>query len=287
MLGVGDSLLVLLALAVALALMGGSGLLAAENVAEPVFALDEVYYRYPSGALALDGVSLGVWSGESVAVLGANGSGKSTLLRLLDGLMVAQEGAVRAWGEPLGEARLQEDGFAQWLRRRVGFVFQDADAMLFSATVREELAFGPALLGLSAGEVAGRVDDLLRLLSLEPLAERAPYELSGGEKRRVCLAAALSTNPDVLLLDEPTAGLDPRTRDFFTEMLQGLSAGGKTLILATHDLDLAAEVARRALVFCEGHHLIADGPAGAVLRDAATLRQANLISARPRRPAGV
>ena len=257
--------------------------MAAENGAETIFDLDEVYYRYPSGAVAMDGVSLRVQAGESVAVLGANGSGKSTLLRLLDGLLVAPAGAVRAWGEPLTEARLQEDGFAQWLRRRVGFVFQDPDAMLFSPTVREEIAFGPALMGLSAKEVAARVEDLLDLLSLRPLAERAPYELSGGEKRRVCLAAALSTSPDVLLLDEPTSGLDPRTQDFLTDLLLSLSARGKTLILATHDLALAAEVAQRALVFCEGHHLIADGPTARVLADTATLRQANIISARGRR----
>ena len=163
---------------------------------EPVFCLHDVRYAYPTGAQALDGVSCTVMAGESIALLGANGCGKSTLLKLLDGLVIAASGAVEAWGEPLTEAHLDDDGFARSLRRRIGLVFQDADAMLFSASVREEIAFGPAQLGLSTDEIAARADHLLRMLSLEPLADRAPYQLSGGEKRRVCLAAALATNPE-------------------------------------------------------------------------------------------
>jgi len=249
-----------------------------------IFALRDVSYRYPSGATALDEVSFAVSMGESVAVLGANGCGKSTLLRLLDGLIPVQAGAFRAWGEEVTEAALEDDRFAWRLRRRIGLIFQDADAMLFCPSVYEELAFGPAHLGLAPEAVTERVEWLLELCSLEKLARRAPYELSGGEKRRVCVAAALSTEPEVLLLDEPTTGLDPRSRDWLTDMLRDLHAAGKTLLLATHDLSLAQEVTERALVLCEDHHLIGDGATAAVLGDRALLRTANLISTRAERP---
>jgi cobalt/nickel transport system ATP-binding protein len=249
----------------------------------PVLVLRDVCYRYPSSALALDEVSFAVAPGESVAVLGANGCGKSTLLRLLDGLVPVQAGAFHAWGEEVSEAALEDDRFAWRLRRRIGLIFQDADAMLFCSSVFEELAFGPAQLGLSAQAVKAQVESLLEQCSLEKLARRAPYELSGGEKRRVCVAAALSTEPEVLLLDEPSTGLDPRSRDWLTDMLLDLRAAGKTLLLATHDLSLAKEVAERALVLCEGHHLIGDGATAAVLGDRALLRMANLISTRAER----
>jgi cobalt/nickel transport system ATP-binding protein len=249
----------------------------------PVFSLRDVCYRYPTGALALDGVSFAVTKGESVAVLGANGCGKSTLLRLLDGLISAPSGTFHAWGEEVTEEALEDDGFAWRLRRRIGLVFQDADAMLFCPSVYEELAFGPTLLGLAKEAVAARVESLLDLCSLGHLARRAPYELSGGEKRRVCMAAALSTDPGVLLLDEPTTGLDPRSRDWLTDMLLDLRGAGRTILLATHDLALAREVSERALVLCEGHHLIGDGIAASVLGDRALLRMANLISSRAER----
>lgn len=250
----------------------------------PVFEMEGVHYVYPSGAVALEGVTFALTAGESVAVLGANGCGKSTLLRLLDGLIPVGTGVLRAWGEPVTEAALLDDAFAHALRRRIGLVFQDADAMLFCASVYEEIAFGPTLLGLPPAEVEARVESLLARCSLERLAARAPYELSGGEKRRVCLAAALSTDPPVLLLDEPSTGLDPRSRDWLLDMLLALRDAGRTLVLATHDLSLAAEVAERTLVFCEEHHLIGDGPAAMLLSDTALLRQANLISGRRSRP---
>jgi len=255
----------------------------------PVFELDQVSYRYPTGTPALDEVACAIYAGQSVAVLGANGSGKSTLLRLLDGLVTVSSGILRAWGEPLTPSTLEDDHFARALRRRIGFVFQDADSMLFSPTVAEEVAFGPTLLGLTSSLVEARVRALLERCSLTDLADRAPYELSGGEKRRVCLAAALSTEPPVLLFDEPTTGLDPRSRDWLIDMMLELHERGNTLLLATHDLAIAAEVTKRALVLGEDHRLRADRPTEAILADRSLLLSVNLISERRRTipPVGV
>ena len=160
---------------------------------------------------ALRDVSLTVSESERVALLGANGSGKSTLLALLAGLIEPGGGELFAFGEPLTAARLRDDAFAHAFRRRVGIVFQSSDAQLFSPTVRDEVAFGPLHLRLADDEIVRRVEDTLRMLDLDDLAERAPYNLSGGEKKKVALASVLAINPDVLMLDEPTSGLDPRT----------------------------------------------------------------------------
>lgn len=246
----------------------------------PLFELQDVRYAYPSGAMALDGVSFSLRAGERVGILGANGSGKSTLLKLLDGLIVAASGSVCAWGDPLTEASLDNDRFAQNLRRRIGLVFQDADAMLFCATVREELAFGPLQLGLTAQEVEAEVESLLDTYQLRSLADRAPYELSGGEKRRVCLAAALSTRPEAILLDEPTTGLDPHTQDWLADQLCALADQGKTLLITTHDLAFAADIVERVLIFDSTHRLVADGPRDTIFADTALLQRTNLLSRR-------
>jgi cobalt/nickel transport system permease protein len=245
----------------------------------PLFRLSDVTYRYPNGTLALDSASVRIAPGASVALLGANGSGKSTLLRLLNGLIVAESGSVAAFGDAVTADTLADPAFARALRRRVGLVFQDADAMLFSATVRAELAFGPALLGLSATAVDERINELASYCRIVHLLDRAPYQLSGGEKRRVCLAAALSTDPEVLLLDEPTTGLDPRSRDWLMSMLDSLTVGGHlSLIVATHDLAFASAVCTRGVILCEGHHVLGDGSLQDLLADRSLLLQANLIS---------
>jgi len=159
----------------------------------------------------------------------------------------------------------------------VGMVFQSADAQLFSPTVRDEVAFGPLHLGLSRDEVAGRVGDTLEMLGLRGLAERAPYNLSGGEKKKVALACVLSINPEVLLLDEPTNGLDPRTQEWLIELLGQLHLAGKTIVLATHQLDVLGRLADRALVLGEDHRPAADGPLAVVLADRELLVSVNLI----------
>jgi cobalt/nickel transport system ATP-binding protein len=210
-------------------------------------------------------------------VLGANGSGKSTLLKVLGGLVEPTSGTVEAFGARIDDDGLGDEAVAQRFRRRVGMVFQSADAQLFSPTVRDEVAFGPLHLGLPRDEIHARVDDTLRMLGLVELAERAPYNLSGGEKKKVALASVLSINPEVLLLDEPTNGLDPRTQEWLIELLGQLHLAGKTIVLATHQLDVLGRLADRALVLGEDHRPAADGPLAAVLADRELLLSVNLI----------
>lgn len=241
------------------------------------FVLSNVSYHYLSGAVALEDVSLTIAPGEKIAILGANGSGKSTLLRLLSGLAFARTGQVRAFGQEVTEAGLQDEATAYRFRRRVGFIFQNSDAQLFSPTVREEIAFGPLHIGLPPAEVEGRVHDIARLLDIEPLLDRAPFQLSGGEKKKVAIACVLTLNPDALLLDEPTAGLDPRSQSWLLNLLLRLNGAGKTLVTATHDLNMVPTLADRVFVFSEQHRLVAQGPSRDILADTDLLLRVNLI----------
>jgi len=251
-----------------------------------IFEVAAVHYHYEETAALID-VSLTVAPGESVALLGANGSGKSTLLKMLDGLVFPTAGNIRAFGEELSEQSLRDESFSIDFRRRVGFVFQNSDAQLFSPSVWEEIAFGPLHLGLPEEEIEKRVQDTLHILGLEHLRDRPPYHLSGGEKKKVALASVLAINPDVLLFDEPTAGLDPKTESFLARLIVQLSAAGKTVITATQDLRLVDAVATRALILGEDHRLAGDGPAAAILKDRELLLTANLIHDHPHRHDGV
>ena len=245
----------------------------------PAFKLSDVGYRYGEGVVALHGVSLTIGMGETVAILGANGCGKSTLIKMLDGLIHPQEGLIEAFGEPLTEASLRDEKFAYRFRRRVGFIFQNSDAQLFSPTVRDEIAFGPLQMGLSVEETERRIRDVAALLDIVRLLDRPPFQLSGGEKKRVAIACSLAVNPDVLLLDEPTNGLDPRSQYALVELLVRLSSAGKTLITATHDLNIVPRIAARALVFSEEHTVVADGASQEILADLPLLLRVNLIHA--------
>ncbi len=245
--------------------------------AAPAFELEGVGFAYEETGPALRDISLRVGRGERVAVLGANGSGKSTLLRVLDGLLFPATGAVRAFGEALSEPALREAPRAQRFRRRVGLVFQNADAQLFSTTVREEIAFGPLQLGLSREEIEARTADVAGMLSLDGLLERPPFRLSGGEKKKVAIASVLVVNPEAILLDEPTAGLDPRTRGWLLDLLVELHHAGKTLVSATNELDLVPAFADRAILLDESHAVAADRPAGTLLADGELLRRVNVI----------
>jgi cobalt/nickel transport system ATP-binding protein len=242
----------------------------------PALALEGVSFAYEDDGPALRDVTLAIGRGERVGIMGANGSGKSTLLRLLDGLIVPVAGRVRAFGEDLA-ATLRDEAGAHRFRRRVGIVFQNADAQLFSTTVREEIAFGPLQLGLSAAEITGRIADVAGMLGLEPLLERPPFRLSGGEKKKVAIASVLVVNPEVILLDEPTAGLDPRTQGWLLEVLGELHRAGKTLVSATNELDLAPAFADRIVLLGEDHTVAADGPAATILTDGDLLRRVNVI----------
>ncbi|MDH4099163.1 MAG: ATP-binding cassette domain-containing protein [Nitrospirota bacterium] len=244
--------------------------------ADPLFQLSDVSYSYGSVS-ALDRVSFRVDAGEQVVLLGANGSGKSTLLLLMDGLIFPSTGSVHVFDRPLTEEALEGDDFCRFFRSSVALVFQNADAQLFNPTVEDELAFGPLQLGLPEKEIRERVDSLTSMLGLEEMLKRSPHTLSGGEKRKVAIAAALSTNPSVLLLDEPTTGLDPRSQVWLAETLVQLRKAGKTIITATHDLSIVEDIADRAIVISEDHRLAADGAANDILSNRELLLSVNLI----------
>ncbi|MCS6950613.1 MAG: ABC transporter ATP-binding protein [Armatimonadota bacterium] len=244
---------------------------------ELLYECESVSYVYPDGTPALREVSFRVWRGDRVAILGVNGSGKSTLLRLLDGLLEPTSGGVRFLGTPLTERALQGGTFGATFRQRVGFVFQDADAQLFNPTVWDEVAFAPRQLGLPEEEVRARVADTLNLLGITHLAERAPFRLSGGEKRQVAIACVLSMNPEVLLMDEPIAGLDPRMQVWLVDILKRLHEAGKTLLVATHNLHLLPEIADRVLLLSAEHTVLMDAPLQEALQDVSLLVQAGLL----------
>jgi cobalt/nickel transport system ATP-binding protein len=226
----------------------------------------DLEYTYPDGTPALRGVSLRLHHGEAVGVVGANGAGKSTLLLHLNGLLLPQSGEVR-----IGDVPLTAGTRAQ-IHRTVGFVFQDADDQLFMPTVEEDVAFGPLNVGLPSEEVRARVQAALQTVGAEHLAARAPYRLSGGEKRAVAIAGVLAMSPDVLVLDEPSAGLDPAARRRLIVLLRSFS---HTKVIATHDLDLVLDACTRVLVMHAGR-VQADGAPDEIFGDAELLRRCHL-----------
>jgi cobalt/nickel transport system ATP-binding protein len=248
------------------------------EVDDRVLVCEDLHYSYLGRFPALDGVSLQVRRGESVALLGANGCGKSTLLKVLDGLIFPTSGTFSAFGQPVTEDTLEDEQMSMGFRSRVGFVFQNADAQVFSPSVREEVAFGPLQLGMHRDEAAERTDDVLRMLGIDDLVDRAPFQLSGGQKKKVAIATVLVMNPDVLLFDEPTAALDPRTQQWLIEVMEELGRGGKTIVHATHDLGALDRIADRCIVFNEAHRIVAEGAPGALMEQRDLLTSVNLIA---------
>lgn len=244
---------------------------------EILFELKNVSFHYPSGEEALSDIDLNIYQGEKVVLLGANGCGKSTLLKMLDGLLFPQQGYIHIFGEMLNEKNLSKEDFNYRFRQRVGFIFQNSEAQLFNSSVWEEIAFGPVQMGLEDAEVKRRTDDIMTLLGLEHLKDRPPFKLSGGEKKKVALASVLSINPEVILLDEPTNGLDPRTQRWLINLIKQLSRAGKTLVTATHNLDIVEEIADRVMVFSENHRLVAVGKPAEVLSSRELLLSVNLV----------
>ena len=234
----------------------------------PVAAIevDQLAFRFASGAYALRSVSFSIAAGECVALIGPNGAGKSTLLLHLNGIYPERTGA-HSSGSVRVEGRSVSPSSAGWVRRRVGLLFQDADDQLFCPTVGEDVAFGPEQLGCDRAQVAGRVAHALSLVGLTGFERRLPHELSGGEKKRVCLAGLLAYEPSILVLDEPSAGLDPRGR---RELIAILSELPVTRLIATHDLALVAELCERTLLLDQGE-LVASGATRDLLRDDALM----------------
>jgi len=247
---------------------------------QTVFDLRNVSYTYLGKFVALKDVTLKIGQGEHVAIMGANGSGKSTLLSILNALIYPTEGEFYAFGNPVTEDvfdSLEDNEQSRYFRKKVGFVFQNSDVQLFCSTVYDEVAFGPLQLDLPKEEVKKRADDVMAMVGITGLRDRSPHTLSGGEKKKVCLASVLSVNPDVILLDEPTAGLDPRSQLWLIELLQDLAKAGKTIITATHDLDIIEQISTRAIVFGEDHTIKVDTDSHKVMNDLELLMSANLI----------
>jgi cobalt/nickel transport system ATP-binding protein len=235
-----------------------------------------ISFAYPE-APALRGVDLSVEEGDSVAIIGPNGSGKSTLLRTLAGLAPSFSGTYRFDGEAMTAARLSDERAAKAFHRRVGLLFQDSDAQLFCASVFEEIAFGPRQMGLCEAEIGTRVSGLIRLFDLDGLESRVPYHLSGGEKRKVALASVLALNPDLLCLDEPMGGLDPRTKRGLSSLLRSLNAAGKTIVCATHDFEYVGGIFRRAVALSRDGRVARDGPYDEIIGDRAFLEAMNIV----------
>jgi len=243
----------------------------------PLFELREVSFDY-EGIAALRGLSLSIEQGERLALVGANGSGKSTLLRLLDALCFPSSGAIVFDGQPLTAQCLQDDKFALPFRRRVGLVFQNPDVQLFNPTVFDEVAFAPLQLKWPKEELLARVEATLDLMGISQLRERPPYRLSGGEKKRVALASVIVLEPDVLLLDEPTTTLDPRSQSQIIDLIQQWKGSSKTIITATHQLEVVEDIADRVVVLEEGK-VLASGMPTEVLSNHELLLRANLVHA--------
>jgi cobalt/nickel transport system ATP-binding protein len=216
----------------------------------------ELAYRYPDGREALRGVELHVEHGERVAVLGPNGAGKTTFMHHLNGLVLGH-GFLEVAGLPVQRNTLAE------LRARVGLVFQDPDDQLFMPTVHEDVAFGPLNQGLDRATVRDRVNDALGAVRMTHAADRAPHQLSMGERRRVAIATVLAMEPRLLVLDEPSANLDPRARRDLLDVLERID---RTLLVTTHDLPLAAELCERTVILAAGR-IAADGPTHQILAD--------------------
>ena len=217
----------------------------------------ELRFTYPDGQQALCGVDLKVETGELVAVLGPNGAGKTTLALHLNGIHRAESGTVR-----IGDMLLDEDTLPE-IRRRVGLVFQDPNDQLFMPTVEDDVAFGPANLGLSGVELQTRVAEALAAVDASDAARRAPHHLSGGERRRVAIATVLAMRPDVLVLDEPASGLDPAGR---RELITTLRRLDVTQLVITHDLPLALEMCERSVIM-DGGRVVADAATADLLTD--------------------
>ncbi|MBI4998375.1 MAG: ABC transporter ATP-binding protein [Rhodocyclales bacterium] len=229
-------------------------------------AARDLGYVYPDGHPALDGINFTIRHGESVAIIGGNGAGKSTLLLHLNGVLTPSQGEVR-----IGDFPITRENLAA-VRRTVGMIFQDADDQLFMPTVFDDVAFGLAHQGLALADVEARVMRALETVGAAHLRSRPPYRLSGGEKRAVAIAGVLVMEPNILVMDEPSSGLDPAARRRLIKLLAGFA---HTRIVATHDLDMVLDLCQRVLVMHQGR-IAADGLPADIFADAELLHRCNL-----------
>lgn len=216
--------------------------------------LENISFGYDN-EIVLNNISLEIDKGECVVLMGNNGCGKSTLLKILNGLLFCDAGKYHFDNQLIDQQYFKNHSQEKTFHQRIGYVFQNSDAQLFSTHVYEELAFAPSQMNLNDEEIHTRVNDVLKLLEIENLKERAPYQLSGGEKRKVAIGCVLTQNPDVLVLDEPIASLDKKTQDWLTDFLIQLKKSGKTMIIATHDESFAKIVGDRIITINDNHEI--------------------------------
>jgi cobalt/nickel transport system ATP-binding protein len=241
-----------------------------------LFQLENLHYAYLDRFPALNIDQMLLTRSSRVGLIGANGSGKSTLLKLLDGLYFPQSGWIRFDGDELTEERFRDETFHYGFRRRVGFLFQDPEVQLFSPTVWDEICFGPLQLGWEKEKVRSSAEKTIEQFGLQSLRDRPPYRLSIGEKKKVALASVLVIDPEVLLLDEPTAALDPRTQSVLLELLHQWGENHKTIVTSTHDLSILKEICDRVFVMQDGS-IVHEGTPEEVLDNQDLLEKTNLI----------
>ena len=233
--------------------------------------VQNIKYSYNNDYQALKGVSLKIEKGDMVALLGKNGAGKSTLFLHLNGIYQPDEGKVFIDGE---ELKYDKKSLLKF-RQKVGIVFQNPDDQIFAPTVEEDVAFGPLNLGLSMEEVQDRVEDALERVGMTGYEKTAPHHLSGGQKKRVAIAGILAMKPEIMVLDEPTAGLDPNGVTNLVKLLKELNAEGITIVISTHEVNLVPDYANKAFVMVDGN-LIAEGTPREIFSQPDILEQANL-----------
>ena len=238
--------------------------------------MENVCFAYKD-AIALRNINLEIKEGEGIALIGPNGSGKSTLLKLLNGIVSPTKGSYMFDGEEVTEAKFNKSQYSKKFHQRIGFIFQNSDAQLFNSTVYDEIAFGPRQMGFSEDIVEKRVSDCLEILEIQKLRDRQPYNLSGGEKKKVAIASVLSLNPEVLVLDDPMNEIDPKGKRFLRDFLIKLKESGKTLICSTHEFSYVEGVFDRAIVFSDNHEIIRDGNYAEILADKEFLMENNIL----------
>lgn len=221
----------------------------------PIINLSHISYNYEETS-ALNDISLEIYAGELIFFTGPNGCGKSTLFKLLNGLIFPTKGEYYFDNKKIDKNTLQDNIFAKNFHKRIGYIFQNPDVQLFNATVYDEIAFGPRQMNLDEEIIHQRVNELLIYLNIQHLQDRPPYHLSGGEQKKVALAAILALNPDVLMIDEPLNGLDNKTRQWFKDFLLDFIKANKTILISTHEQELLSLPHSRIIKFNDEHTIL-------------------------------
>ena len=240
-------------------------------------SLKDISYKYSGIFPALSEVNMDIKKGELWAILGSNGTGKSSLLNVMAGLVFADKGKYTLEGKEVSEKTLKNHNFNISFRRTIGYIFQNTHFQLFCPTVFDELFFGPIQMGMKTEEATERAEAVMKMLGIEDLRKRSTHMLSGGERKKVALGSILTYNPQIILFDEPMSGLDPRSQSFVIELIFQLNEAGKTIVITTHNLELAAHLQPKIAVLSEDHKIIKTGATDEVLSDINFLVSVNLI----------